>query len=190
MLSFNVPIILASGSPRRKQLLEDIGIVFTVKTKDTQEDFLPTLPAHEIPVILAIRKAEAFLGEITDEIIITADTIVAINNQILNKPADFAEAKIMLKMLSGVPHDVITGVCIMSKTKKITFADTTKVFLKELTDEEIHFYIENYKPYDKAGSYGAQEWLGMIGMERIEGSYFNVMGLPVHLVYENLKKFL
>ena len=182
-------IILASGSPRRKQLLESLGFDFIIKTKNTDETFPASMPQAEVPVYLAEKKAVALLPEINDEIIISADTVVVINEIILNKPTDETAAFEMLQLLSGKMHKVITGVCLLSTDKKILFSDITEVYFKNLLAEEINFYIKNFKPFDKAGSYGAQEWMGMIAMEKLVGSYFNVMGLPVHRVYEELIKF-
>jgi septum formation protein len=183
------PLILGSGSPRRRQIMQDAGFQFTVKTKDTEESFPEDMLAEEVPVLLAERKAEAFKDDITNEIIITADTVVIIENKILNKPADENEAFEMLSMLSGKKHDVITGVCLLSKDKKILFSDKTEVFFRELSAEEIRFYIAKHQPFDKAGAYGTQEWMGMIGIDKIIGSHFNVMGLPVHKVYLALQNF-
>ena len=183
------PLILASNSPRRKQLMHDMGLEFIVRTKNTDESFPDDMPFYEVPVYLAEKKAQAFKDEIKNEILIAADTVVIIENNILNKPADHKEAFEMLKMLSGNKHEVITGVCLLSSDKKVLFSDLTEVYFKQLSDEEINFYIEKFKPFDKAGSYGAQEWMGMIGVEKIIGSYFNVMGLPVQKVYEELVKF-
>ena len=186
----NTSIILASSSPRRKQLLTSLDLEFQVQTKDTPEDFSDQMPIVEVPMFLACRKAEAFLQEIQEEhLVIAADTIVSIENIILNKPQNEEEAFSMLQMLSGKMHEVITGVCLMNKQKTFVFSDITKVFFKTLTEEEIRYYIQKYAPYDKAGSYGAQEWLGMVAIHHIEGSYFNVMGLPIHRLYEELVKF-
>ncbi|KOY87408.1 septum formation inhibitor Maf [bacterium 336/3] len=183
-------IILASGSPRRKQLLASLDLDFHVQTKDTPEDFPNEMPIAEVPMFLARRKAEAFLQDIQNKhLVITADTIVSVENSILNKPQNEEEAFTMLQKLSGKMHEVITGVCLMNKQKTYVFSDITKVFFKALTQEEIRYYIEKYKPYDKAGSYGAQEWLGMVAIHHIEGSYFNVMGLPIHKLYEELNQF-
>ncbi len=189
MLRLNHPLILASNSPRRKQLMHEMGFEFVVKTKDTDESFPDDIPLNEVPVYLAEKKANAFKNELKNEIIITADTVVIINDRILNKPSDAKEAYEMLSLLSSKKHDVITGVCLLSENKKVLFSDITEVYFKELSKEEIDFYINKYKPYDKAGSYGAQEWMGMVAVEKIIGSYFNVMGLPVHKVYEELIKF-
>ncbi len=188
-MNLNYPLVLASSSPRRQQLLMGIGLVFSVKTKNVPEDFPADMPVEEVPVFLAKKKAIAFAGELKEEIIIAADTVVIINGQILNKPADEKEAIDMLTLLSGQKHEVITGVCLFSQTKTLTFSDVTEVYFKNLTQEEIAFYVTNYRPFDKAGGYGAQEWMGMIAVEKIVGSYFNVMGLPVHLVYQHLQQW-
>ena len=183
-------IILASASPRRRQLLEALDVDFVIKTKNTDESFGNNTTIREIPCQLAQRKARAFLSEIAEnQLVIAADTIVSIDDEVLNKPQNEQEAQTMLQKLSGRCHEVITGVCLLSLHKEKIFYDVTKVFFKSLTEEEIAYYVKKYKPYDKAGSYGAQEWLGMIAIERIEGSYFNVMGLPVHKLYEELKIF-
>lgn len=189
-MNFNHHLILASKSPRRQQLLKDAGFDFSVKTKDVAEDFPSTLPASEVAKYLAEKKANAFTDEIEpDEIVITADTVVIINNQILAKPADKREAFDMIKSLSGTHHEVITGVCLKGKSKQQTFDDITRVYFKNLSDDEINYYIDNYKPFDKAGAYGIQEWIGMIGITKIEGSYFNVVGLPVQKLYQQLLDF-
>jgi septum formation protein len=188
-MNFNYPLVLASNSPRRQQLLMGAGMVFSVKTKNIPEDFPADMPVEEVPLYLAQKKAMAFAEELTNEIIIAADTVVVINGQILNKPEDEKEAVEMLSLLSGRKHEVITGVCLFSKEKIVSFSDLTEVYFKSLTEEEIYFYVTHYRPFDKAGAYGAQEWMGMIAVEKIIGSYFNVMGLPVHLVYEHLKQW-
>lgn len=183
------PLILASTSPRRQQLMRDAGYEFTVRSKNVAEDFPATMPVAQVPEFLAEKKAEAFRQEIENELVVAADTVVIIDRQILNKPQDEAEAFAMLRQLSGRMHEVITGVCLLSAQKKILFSDRTEVYFKSLTDDEIQFYIRQYQPFDKAGAYGAQEWMGMVGVEKIVGSYFNVMGLPIHKVYEQLTKF-
>jgi septum formation protein len=182
-------LILASGSPRRQQLLKDAGVNFTIKVKDTKEIYPSTIPPEEVPVFLAQLKAHAFKEEVTDEIILTADTVVIIHGQILGKPADEEEAIHMLRTLSGNIHEVVTGVCIFSKSKERIFKDVSEVYFKKLSEEDIFTYVRKYKPFDKAGAYGIQEWIGLIGIEKINGSYFNVMGLPVHKVIEELRKF-
>lgn len=180
------PIILASSSPRRQYLMREVGFSFTVEKPDHDESFPVELPVEEVARYLALKKAEQFRKSLTQEIIITADTVVILQGTILNKPGNRDEAIDMLTQLSGNTHQVITGVCIMSAEKELSFDDTTKVTFKVLTRQEIEFYIDTYKPYDKAGAYGAQDFIGMIAIERIEGSYFNVMGLPIHLVYKHL----
>jgi septum formation protein len=190
MLNLKYPLLLASNSPRRQQLLRDAGFSFTVKVKPTEEDYPETMSAIEVPVYLARKKAEAFRNELNGQIVLTADTIVVIDGEILNKPADAEEASLMLSKLSGRQHQVMTGVCIMTEERTETFVDIANVFFKELTDEEINYYIRTCKPFDKAGSYGVQDFIGMVGIPRMEGSYFTVMGLPVHKVYEELKKYI
>ena len=183
-------IILASQSPRRQQLLSDLGIQFSIQSMDIPEKFPEGLGMTEIPVYLAELKASAFLPQLrANQLVITADTIVWLDGQVLNKPTDYADGFRMLKDLSGKKHQVITGVCLQSTEKKVSFYASTDVWFKHLSDEEINYYLENYRPYDKAGAYGIQEWIGYIGIHRIEGSFFNVMGLPVQSLYEHLKVF-
>lgn len=189
MLQLNKPLILASNSPRRQQLLRDAGFEFTVKVKDTNEDFPKIMPAQEVPAFLARKKAEAFRQELENEIVLTADTIVVVDNEILNKPKDELEASQMLRKLSGRQHQVITGVCLMTQEVTETFIDIAEVFFRDLTDFEINYYIKTCRPFDKAGAYGVQDFIGMVGIPRMEGSYFTVMGLPVHKVYEALSKY-
>ncbi len=183
-------LLLASKSPRRQYLLKELGLDFEVRIKEVDESFPEQLKAAEIPLYLCEKKADAFDEELTDNtIVITADTIVWINGHVLNKPQNYDDALRMLQLLSGKMHEVYTGVCLKSKHKTTSFVALTKVYFKELSLEEIEFYIGNYKPYDKAGAYGAQEWMGYIAIDRIEGTYFNVMGLPVRELYEALLKF-
>jgi len=183
-------IILASKSPRRKELMAELGLDFEILTFDTDESFPEDMPVKEIPAYLAEQKAQPFIHTVDDNtLVITADTIVHIDGAILGKPSDYNDAFRMLKLLSGKWHQVVTGVCILTKSKKVQFTSLTNVQFKELTDEEIDFYISTYKPYDKAGAYGIQEWIGYIAVEQIEGSYFNVIGLPVQQLYEELCKF-
>ena len=182
-------LILASTSPRRQQLMREAGFDFTVRSKNVAEDFPPDMPAADVPLFLAEKKAEALRSEIADEIVVAADTVVVVGSSILNKPQDEAEAHAMLRQLSGRMHEVITGVCVLSVTKKAVFSDLTEVYFKPLTDAEIRFYVAQHRPFDKAGAYGAQEWMGMVGVEKIVGSYFNVMGLPIHKVYEVLRNW-
>ena len=179
-------LILASNSPRRQQLLRELGFEFTIEVRPTSEVYPQTMPPIEVPAYLANQKAEEFRIDLAQKTILCADTIVVVDNEILNKPANATEARAMLKKLSGRAHQVITGVCIMNKQTTRTATDIANVYFKALTDSEIDYYVENYKPFDKAGAYGVQEWIGMIGIERIEGSYYTIMGLPVHLVYELL----
>lgn len=183
-------IILASKSPRRQELLKSLNLDFEIKTKEVEEIFPPALYREEIPVFLSNLKAKAFENEIGEnDLIITSDTIVWNENKQLGKPKDSNEAREMLQSLAGKQHEVITAVTLFSVEKTKTFYDITKVFFKELSLEEIDFYIENYKPFDKAGSYGIQEWIGFAGIEKIEGDYFNVVGLPMHKLYLELLKF-
>jgi septum formation protein len=183
------PIILASSSPRRQYIMKEAGFNFTIEKPDVNEDFPDSMPVEEVAEFLARKKAEYFRDRITTEIVITADTTVVLQSHILNKPSDRNEAIAMLRMLSGKVHVVITGVCLLSREKELSFQDRTLVTFKKLTDSEIAFYVDNYKPYDKAGAYGAQDWIGMIAVTKVEGSYFNVMGLPVHRVYELLESW-
>jgi septum formation protein len=186
----NKKIILASKSPRRQQLLTDIGIDYELKTKEVDESFPDYLKEQEIAIYIAEKKANAFKDELrTEEILLTADTIVCLGNEVLGKPTDYDDAVAMLGKLSGKMHKVITGVTLASIDKTISFSVTTLVYFKSLSAEEITFYLHHFKPYDKAGAYGIQEWIGYIGVERIEGSYFNVMGLPIMEVYEAIKEF-
>lgn len=184
-------IILASQSPRRQELLKGIGLDFEVIIKDKlDEDFDPEMPISRVPEFLAEKKARAYVDLLDSfTILITADTIVSTDSEILNKPADEVEARYMLNLLSGKKHHVITGVCIKSMEKEICFSEESAVYFDLLECDEIEYYIRNYRPFDKAGAYGIQEWIGYIGINRIEGSYFNVMGLPIQLVYKELKKF-
>lgn len=183
-------IILASQSPRRQQLLSDLGLQFKVQSMDVDEEFPPEFGMYEVPVYLAELKATAFLPHLkSNQLVITADTIVWLDGKVLNKPSDYDDGFKMLKGLSGKKHQVITGVCLLSTHKKISFFSSTDVWFKQLSDQEIHYYLENFRPYDKAGAYGIQEWIGYIGIHRIEGSFQNVMGLPVHSLYEHLKAF-
>ncbi|MBC3539691.1 Maf family nucleotide pyrophosphatase [Rufibacter sediminis] len=182
--------ILASGSPRRKELLTNLGLTFEVRVKEVDENYPAELARAEVAEYLAAHKASFYQEELQpEEVIITADTIVCLDDTILNKPYDHAQATRMLTMLSGRSHEVYTGVCLLSQDKSVVFHDVTTVHFRDLTRDEIDFYINHYKPFDKAGSYGAQDWLGLVGIERIEGSYFNVMGLPVHRLYEELLVF-
>jgi septum formation protein len=194
-MKLSKPLILASNSPRRKEIMQQAGYEFTIKVIPTKENFPESMPAAEVPVFLARTKAECFREFIKDEIILCADTVVVLNHenkrsQILNKPANASEAKEMLKTLSGRVHEVITGVCVMTAEETINFADISQVYFKELTNWEIDHYIKHCEPFDKAGSYGVQDFIGMIGVRKIEGSFYTVMGLPIHRVYDTLEKYI
>ncbi len=187
----NHRIILASQSPRRKELIAGLNLPFEVIVREVDESFSASMAAEEVPVHLAKLKATAFRenGFDANSLVITADTVVIIDGEVLGKPNDYQHAFRMLRKLSGRKHRVITGVCLSSCEKQTTFSSATNVYFKELTDNEIDYYLTHYKPFDKAGSYGVQEWIGYIAIERIEGSYFNVMGLPVQRLYEELLLF-
>lgn len=180
-------IILGSGSPRRQQLLTELGLDFKVRSKEVEEVYPEPLQGHEISDFLAQLKAKALLSGLRDtEILITADTVVWHKGKALGKPVDAKNAFGMLRALSGESHEVISSVCFTTTKKQTLVNATTQVSFKELTDEEIWFYIKNHKPFDKAGGYGIQEWIGLIGISEIKGSYTNVVGLPTHLVYKTL----
>lgn len=182
-------LILASGSPRRQFILKEAGINFLIKTKNTPEDYPDDLDPQEVPVYLARKKAKPFLPEISDETVLTADTVVILNDDIIGKPANEQEAFQMLRQLSGNKHTVVTGVCLINREKEKTFAERSDVYFKELSDEEIWHYVKNYKPLDKAGAYGVQDWIGMVAITRIDGSFYNVMGLPIHRLLPELQEF-
>ncbi|GAB4330451.1 MAG: Maf-like protein [Flammeovirgaceae bacterium] len=183
-------LILASNSPRRRSILKEAGYTFEVRLKSVAEDYPQELAPELVGEFLAKKKAQAYQNELQqDEILITADTTVLIDNVLLEKPTDRKEAYLMLRRLSGRTHKVITGVCMCSLKKMISFSDMTEVTFREMTDEEIYNYIDTYNPYDKAGSYGAQEGIGLTCITMLKGSYFNVMGLPIHLIDMELKKF-
>jgi septum formation protein len=180
-------IILASGSPRRQQFFNDLGLDFEIRLKDIEEIYPKNLQGVEITNYLAELKATAFQDELkANEILVTSDTIVWHNNKALGKPTDYDDAFSILKTLSNETHEVITSVCFKTITKTETIYDITKVTFKELSDDTIHYYLEHYKPFDKAGAYGIQEWIGLIGISKIEGSYTNVVGLPTEKVYHYL----
>lgn len=182
--------ILASKSPRRNQLLQSLGITFQLVIKEVEENYPENLTKEEIPVFLAELKAKPFLTDLGEnDLIITADTIVWFNGEVLGKPKDKADAKKMLRQLSGNEHQVISGVCLTSKVKQKSFHSISNVQFKILTDSEIDYYISEFKPFDKAGAYGIQEWIGSIGIMHIEGSFYNVMGLPIQRLYEEIQKF-
>jgi len=183
----NYKVILASGSARRHQLLEELGIDFEVVVKPFDESFPDNLRGEQIAEYISAAKAKMFVNDAkSNEIIITADTIVWLDDKILGKPFDKADALRMLREISGKTHEVITGVSVLYSKKIITFTDTTKVTFKEMTDDELNYYVEKYSPYDKAGAYGIQEWIGIAACSRIEGSFYNVMGLPVQKLYSKL----
>lgn len=186
----NYKVILASNSPRRRELLSGLGINYEVKVLPGIDETYPdTLTGEEIPVYIAREKADAYRPTMErDELIITADTIVYTDGEVLGKPKDAQDARRMLHLLSGRSHQVITGVCITTRERQHSFACVTEVTFDRLTDEEINFYIDRYQPMDKAGAYGIQEWIGFVGVSGLQGSYFNVMGLPVQRLYQELKK--
>jgi len=183
-------LILASKSPRRKQLLEMAGIPFTIQTKEVAEDYPLDLPVMEVAPFLARKKAQACANFIEGEaIVLSADSVVIQGQTIYEKPVDKADAQRILRSLSGQMHTVVTGVCLLSKEKEKVFAGYSKVYFDPLTEEEIEFYIDNYQPFDKAGAYAIQEWIGLCKINKIEGTYANIMGLPVDLVYKELQAF-
>jgi septum formation protein len=189
MKELNRPLVLASSSPRRQYLMSEAGFRFTIEKPEVDESFPSEMPVDQVPKYLAAKKAESFRPQIKNEIVVTADTVVILSGKILNKPDDDAHAREMLTMLSGKTHLVITGVSIISKEKEESFDDTTEVTFKTLTPAEINFYVDKYEPFDKAGAYGAQDWIGMVAIEKINGCYFNVMGLPIHKVYQHLQNW-
>ena len=184
-------IVLASKSPRRQELLKGIGIDFSVITKDVDESYSSNISVYDVAPFLSVKKAKAFEeSELPDNyMVITADTVVVVGDMILGKPKDAEEARGMLSMISGRKHSVITGVTIRTNDKVKTFSVASKVSFEELDKDEIEYYVNTFKPYDKAGSYGIQEWIGYIGVNSVEGSYFNVMGLPTQKLYKMLKTF-
>ena len=183
-------LILASNSPRRRQLLTDLGLTYEIRLREVDESYPPHLHRAEVAEYLAAHKAEAYRADLAaDEVLLTADTIVCLDQDVLNKPADEAAARAMLQRLQGRAHDVYTGVCLLSGDgRRVVFSDRTQVHFRALSPAEIEFYVRTYQPLDKAGAYGAQDWIGMVAVTRLEGSYFNVMGLPVHRVWEELQK--
>ncbi len=186
-LNKNYKIILASGSPRRQQFLKDLDADFEIRLKDIEEIYPENLQGVEITNFLAILKANAFEGEIAEnEILITSDTIVWFENKALGKPKDYDDAFQMLKSMSGKTHEVITSVCFKRVQKTETIFEVTKVTFNKLSDEAIRYYLDHYKPFDKAGAYGIQEWIGLVGISKIDGSYTNVVGLPTDKVYAYL----
>ena len=181
-------LILASNSPRRRQLLTDMGLPYEIRLREVDEDFPAHLRRAEVAEYLAAHKAAAYAPDLApDELVITADTIVCLENDVLNKPADRAEATAMLTRLQGRAHDVFTGVCLLTGDgRQVVFSDQATVHFRALSPAEISYYIDTCQPYDKAGAYGAQDWLGMAAITRLEGSYFTVMGLPTHRVWAEL----
>jgi len=187
----NYNFILGSNSPRRKEILKDIGLNFSVFPSNIEENFNKNIKLENIGAFLAEKKANAIKNELKEnDLLITADTTVIHNNELLSKPENTLQAKEMLNKLSGKSHKVITGVCLLSKNKKSTFSCETIVTFNDLDKKEIEFYINKFKPFDKAGSYGIQEWIGLIGIKKIEGLYTNVVGLPASMLYTELKKFI
>jgi septum formation protein len=183
-------LILASNSPRRRQLLTDLGLAYEVRLREVAEDFPPHLVRGEVAEYLARHKARAYLPDLAaDELLLTADTIVCLGQDVLNKPADAAEAVAMLTRLQGRAHEVFTGVCLHRGRDghEVVFSDETRVHFRSLTRAEIEHYVATYQPFDKAGAYGAQDWIGLVAITRLEGSYFNVMGLPVHRVWQHIQ---
>mgnify|MGYP000191296733 FL=1 len=188
MLKFPFQIVLGSQSPRRKELLSLMNIDFRVEVQEVEESYPENLTPIEIAIHIASKKAKSFKGLSANELLITADTIVAQHQHILGKPKDAAHAKEMIQQLAGNTHEVITAVAFQYQSQLITFHDCTKVYMNPLSEAEINHYIENYKPYDKAGAYGIQEWIGLVAIQKIEGSYTNVMGLPTEKLYQALQK--
>jgi septum formation protein len=185
----NHRIILASGSPRRQQFLKELDVDFEIQLKDIEEIYPEHLQAEEITNFLAKLKASAFESDIEEnDILITSDTIVWLNNKALGKPKDYDDAFEMLTEMSGTTHKVITSVCLKTTDKEVVFYEETLVTFTALSSDEIKYYLNNYKPFDKAGSYGIQEWIGLVAIEKIEGSYANVVGLPTHRLYEEMMK--
>ena len=184
-------IVLASNSPRRRELLAGLGLDFEVRTlSDIDESYPKSLPSLEVAEYIAMKKANAYLPSMAvDELLVTADTVVVVDNSVLGKPTDAVEAKQMLKMLSGRTHQVVTGVSLTTQSESRHFAVRTDVTFKPLSDAEIDYYVDTFRPFDKAGAYGIQEWIGYIGCTGLQGSYYNVMGLPVQRIYTELTKF-
>ncbi|AHJ97804.1 Maf family nucleotide pyrophosphatase [Hymenobacter swuensis] len=183
-------LVLASNSPRRRQLLTELGLTYEIRLREVEESFPAHLVRAEVAEYLAAHKASAYASDLApDELVITADTIVCLDDDVLNKPADEAEAVQMLQRLQGRAHDVYTGVCLLcGDGRRVVFSDQTRVHFRALSLAEIEHYVRQYQPLDKAGAYGAQDWIGMVAVTRLEGSYFNVMGLPVHRVWEEMEK--
>lgn len=184
---FKGKVVLASKSPRRQELIKNLGLDFDIRTKEVEEIYPSSLLPSEVPSFLAKLKAQPLIDTLVqNEVLLTSDTVVILENKVLGKPNDLEHAKQMIRNLSGKSHEVVTGVHLESQKHSVTFTVSTQVFLKELNEEEVEYYVENYKPLDKAGAYGIQEWIGQIGVEKIEGSYYNVVGLPVARVWKEL----
>ena len=187
MMKYN--IILASNSPRRRELLAGLDLEFEVKVLDGIDESYPDMPRQLVAQYIAGKKADAYLATLNEsDLVITADTVVIVDNDILGKPNDEQEAKAMLRRISGRTHKVVTGVCLLTPDARREFSVSTDVTFKPLTDEEIDYYVEHYHPLDKAGAYGIQEWIGYVGVTALNGSYFNVMGFPVQRIYSELMK--
>lgn len=186
----NKKVILASKSPRRQELLKGLCIDFEIRTKDIDESYPNHLQEAEIPSFISEKKAAAFADDLeADELLITSDTVVCLNGKVLEKPKSLDEGKQMLRELSGQTHTVYSAVCLLDTEKKIVFCDQTEVTFKPLDEEEIEFYINQFQPLDKAGAYGVQEWIGYIAIQKMTGSYYTVMGMPMHWLYDELKKW-
>ena len=188
---FNKKLILASQSPRRKQLLAEAGFEFEILSKEVDESYPDDMDVNDVPEYLAVKKASESLAQLTDNetIIIASDCVVILDGKIYGKPTDHADACSILKKLSGKTHKVVTGVCLLSREKSVTFKGVSKVHFEKISEEEIEYYVSKYKPFDKAGAYAIQEWIGLCKISKIEGTYSNIMGLPMDLVYKNLKAF-
>jgi len=188
--SFPYKLILGSASPRRQELLKSLGFSYTLSPVNADEQWPQELKGEQISLFLSKLKSDGFNRPLEkNELLITADTIVWCENKVYNKPLDFEDGKKMLASLAGRMHEVFTSVCLRSADKRVSFTDCSKVFFKPLSEAEIEYYLRNFKPYDKAGAYGVQDWLGYVAIEKIEGSFYNVMGLPVKLLYEHLMDF-
>ena len=184
----DIKLVLGSKSPRRQALIQELGFPVEIRTKEVEEIYPDDLPTHEVPAYLSKLKAEPLRNSLAgDELLVTSDTIVLFDGRVVGKPSDANAAKEMLSKLSGNTHTVITGVSLTSNEKQVTFSSKTTVFFDELSSEEINHYVDTFQPLDKAGSYGIQEWIGYIGVKKIEGCYYNVMGLPLHDLYKNVK---
>ncbi|MBO3698421.1 Maf family nucleotide pyrophosphatase [Roseivirga sp. E12] len=188
-MNLNYHLILASKSPRRQELLKSLGLEFEISVKEVDESFPPDLTCLEVAEYLARKKSHAFGTLKSKVLVITSDTTVIVDSEILGKAKNKTEATSMIKALSGRTHQVATGVCLRTQNKEVSFTEITSVTFDSLSDEMISYYIERYKPFDKAGAYGIQEWIGMIGINKIEGDYYNVMGLPLNRLYKELRQF-